>query len=259
MLELKLFRNRSFSGAAIVAFTLSASMFSMFLYLTLYIQNILGYDSLEAGLRFLPFTILSFVVAPIAGQLSERIPVRILLGGGLMLVGAGLLLMTAIDSDSSWTALLPGFVVAGTGVGMINPPLASTQIGVVRPEQSGMASGIGNTFRQVGIATGIAGLGAIFQHLVTEKTLDALGGSGPRGVSGEALASGQATQIARALPPDQRAQFVDAFHTGFIGALDDLLVIAAIVAFAGAIAGWSMIRRRDFVTARAPEATAVAA
>jgi len=260
MLDLTLFRNPSFAGAAIVAFTLSASMFSMFLYLTLYIQNVLGYKPLPAGLRFMPFSLLAFIVAPIAGKLSERLPVRLLLGSGLMLVGGGLLLMTAVDAHSSWSALLPGFIVAGAGVGMINPPLASTQVGVVSPARSGMASGIGNTFRQVGIATGIAGLGAIFQHLVASKTMDALGAGGPH-LTGEALASGRARQIAAALPPDQRAHLTEAFRVGFTGALDDLLVIAAIVAFAGALAGYALVRRRDFVTAHeaTPEAAPVAA
>ena len=87
MFDLALFRKPSFAGAAIVAFTLSASMFSMFLYLTLYIQNVLGFSPLEAGLRFLPLTLLSFFVAPFAGRLAARVPIRVLLGGGLLLVG----------------------------------------------------------------------------------------------------------------------------------------------------------------------------
>ena len=89
MLDLMLFRRPAFAGASIVALAVSASMFSMFLYLTLYIQDVLGYDPLQAGLRFLPITLLSFVAAPIAGRLSVRMPVRYLLGGGLLLVGAG--------------------------------------------------------------------------------------------------------------------------------------------------------------------------
>ena len=91
MLDLSLFRKPAFTGASIVAFSVSASIFAMFLYLTLYIQDVLGYSALQAGLRFLPITLLSFVAAPIAGRLSVRMPVRYLLGGGLLLVGAGLL------------------------------------------------------------------------------------------------------------------------------------------------------------------------
>ena len=150
----------------------------MFLYLTLYIQDVLGYGALQAGLRFLPITLLSFLVAPIAGRLSVRMPVRLLLGGGLLLVGGGLLAMTAIDATSGWTVLIPGFALAGVGIGMVNPPLASTAIGVVHYSRSGMASGINSTFRQVGIATGIAALGAIFEHEVASAATTRLAARG---------------------------------------------------------------------------------
>src|SRR5262249_22631296 len=148
MLDLSLFRRPAFAGASIAAFAISASMFSMFLYLTLYIQDVLGYSPLQAGLRFLPITLLSFVVAPFSGKLSVRVPVRLLLGCGLLLVSGGLLAMTAIDASSGWTTLIPGFLLAGAGIGLVNPPLASTAIGVVPYTRSGMASGINNTFRQ---------------------------------------------------------------------------------------------------------------
>src|ERR687887_556466 len=121
MFDLTLFRKRAFAGVSIAAFCLSASMFSMFLYLTLYIQNSLGYSPLQAGLRFLPVSLLSFVVAPIAGKLSATVPVRIMIGAGLGLVGIGLVLMAHVDAGSSWTVLLPGFLFAGVGVGLINP------------------------------------------------------------------------------------------------------------------------------------------
>ena len=97
MLDLSLFRKPAFTGVSIVAFALSAGMFAMFLYLTLYMQGVLGYSPLEAGLRFLPLTVLSFIVAPIAGAALDRVPARALMGTGLMLVGLGLLLMHGID------------------------------------------------------------------------------------------------------------------------------------------------------------------
>ena len=185
MLDLHLFRIPAFTGAQITAFALHASMFAMFLYIVIYVQSILGYSPLEAGLRFLPISVLSFVVAPVAGKLVERLPVRAFLGGGLVLVGTGLLLMGGIDPRDDWTALLPGFVVAGIGIGCVNPPLATAAIGVVEPRRSGAASGINNTFRQVGIATGIAALGALFQarvadHLGGDDRLAAGGGVGQR-------------------------------------------------------------------------------
>jgi EmrB/QacA subfamily drug resistance transporter len=163
MFDIRLFRKPAFAGAQIIAFTISSAMFAQFLYLTLYLQDYLHLSPLQAGLRFLPLSLLSFVVAPIAGRLSARMPVRILIGVGMGLVGAALLLMHGITHSSHWTTLLAGFIVGGIGVGMVNAPLAATAVGVVEPRRAGMASGINNTFRQVGIATGIAGLGAIYQ------------------------------------------------------------------------------------------------
>jgi EmrB/QacA subfamily drug resistance transporter len=255
MLDLTLFRRPAFAGASIVAFAVSSSMFSMFLYLTLYIQDVLGYDPLQAGLRFLPITLMTFIVAPFSGKLSVRVPVRLLLGTGMLCVSGGLLAMTAVDPSSGWTTLIPGFLLAGFGVGTINPPLASTAIGVVHYSRSGMASGINNTFRQVGIATGIAGLGAVFQHQVTTKTTGALVTTAPgREVVasahdrlGGALVSGEVSQLARHLPPAARDALGHAYRVGFTDAFTTILIIAASIALAGAICGFVLVRGRDFV------------
>jgi EmrB/QacA subfamily drug resistance transporter len=208
MFDLSLFRKPAFSGAQIVAFTISSAMFSQFLFLTLYLQNRLHLSPLQTGLRFLPLSLLAFVTAPIAGRLSARIPVRFLLSGGMALIGVSLLLMHGITASSDWTTLLPGFIVGGIGIGMVNAPLASTAVSVVEPRRAGMASGINNTFRQVGIATGIAGLGAIFQS---------------------------------------KANFLDG--------LNEILLVAAFVAFAGAVLGLALVRDRDLVRTQ-PQAAA---
>jgi EmrB/QacA subfamily drug resistance transporter len=249
MFDLTLLRNPTFVGASLVAFCLSASMFSMFLYLTLYMQNALGYSPLEAGLRFLPITLLSFICAAVSGNLTERVPVRFLMGAGLGLVGVGLLLMSGVDADSKWTALLPGFLLGGAGIGLTNPAIASTAVGVVDPRRAGMASGINSTFRQVGIATGIAALGAVFQSAVAQKIADALpgGGTGVRLPPDEILAQGNP----RVLGPAR-----DAFLTGWTGALNEILVIAAIIALVGAVASLVLVRSRDFVAHGAPSGTA---
>ncbi len=162
--DLTLFKKPSFIGASLAAFVLSVSIFSMFLYLTLYLQNVLGYSALDAGLRFLPITVVSFIVAPATGKLAERLGVRWFLAGGLLLTGVGLILMSAVSTGDKWTVLLPGFLVAGLGIGLVNPALATAAIGVVETRRAGMASGINSTFRQVGIATGIAIWGAVFEH-----------------------------------------------------------------------------------------------
>jgi EmrB/QacA subfamily drug resistance transporter len=236
MFDLTLMRKPAFAGASIAAFALSASMFSMFLYLTLYIQNALGYSPLEAGLRFLPATLLSFGVAPIAGKLSANVPARVLIGAGLVLVGVGLLLMTGLDARSGWTALLPGFIVGGAGIGMVNPPLASTAIGVVPPARSGMASGINSTFRQVGIATGIAGLGALFQQLLESKVPEAL-----QRIPTEVLATGSPAVVG----PSPAAR--EAYLTAFTSALNDLFLVGAVIAIAGGVLAAALIRSQDFV------------
>jgi MFS family permease len=236
MFDLTLMRKPAFAGASIAAFALSASMFSMFLYLTLYIQNALGYSPLEAGLRFLPATLLSFGVAPIAGKLSAHVPARVLIGTGLVLVGVGLLLMTGLDARSGWTALLPGFIVGGAGIGMVNPPLASTAIGVVPPARSGMASGINSTFRQVGIATGIAGLGALFQQLLESKVPEAL-----QRIPTEVLATGSPAVVG----PSPAAR--EAYLAAFTSALNDLFLVGAVIAIAGGVLAAALIRSQDFV------------
>ena len=259
MLDLTLFRRPAFAGASVVAFAISSSMFAMFLYLTLYIQDVLGYNALHAGLRFLPITLISFVVAPFAGRLSVRVPVRALLGLGLLFVSGGLFAMTAVDASSGWTTLIPGFLIAGIGIGLINPPLASTAVGVVHYSRSGMASGINNTFRQVGIATGIAGLGAVFQHAVTHKTMSALAQSAPgrevastlHGKLAGALASGQARALGQALPPAPRAALAHAYRASFTSALTEILLIGAAIALVGSVLALVLVRGRDFVATSA--------
>jgi EmrB/QacA subfamily drug resistance transporter len=238
MFDLSLFRKPAFGGASIAAFGLSASMFAMFLYITLYIQNTLGYTPQQTGLRFLPLTVVSFVVAPIAGRVSRTVPLRVLFGLGMALVGTGLLLMSNIDASSDWTALLPGFILAGAGIGMVNPSLAQAAVGVVPPQRAGMASGINSTFRQVGIATGIAGLGAIFQGLLTNKIPS---------VPAEVLATGNPSLV-RGVP---RHEYVAAYSAS----LSDLFVIAAVVAFVSGILAFALTRQSDFVAqAASPEA-----
>jgi EmrB/QacA subfamily drug resistance transporter len=251
MLDLKLFRNRSFKAVSVVAFALSASMFSMFLYLTLYIQGVLGFDALEAGLRFLPITLLSFFVAPVAGRFTDRVPARLFLGIGLLLVGGGLLLMRGVTVGDEWTALLPGFLITGFGVGLINPSIASSAIAVVPVARSGMGSGISNTFRQVGIATGIAGLGAVFQSRIADE----LGHTAPQAPPdfADAVASGGANQALAQAPPASRGQLLDAAQSAFVVAFNEILLIAAIVALVGGFVGLLFVRESDFYGQQATE------
>ena len=131
MLPLELFRNRAFTGVQLAAFAVSVSLFALFLYLTLYLQNYLGYSPLQAGLRYLPITLVPFFVAPVAVALMARLQARFIMAIGLVGVGAGLLLMSGLTAGSGWTALLPGFLVAGVGLGLLNPVIADVAVSVV--------------------------------------------------------------------------------------------------------------------------------
>jgi EmrB/QacA subfamily drug resistance transporter len=250
MLDLGLFRKPAFAGASSTAFMIAASMFSMFLYLTLYLQNVLGYSPLKAGLVFLPITLLAFVVAPIAGKLSARVPIRFFLAGGLALVGIALVLMGGRQLGSTWVDLLPGFILAGIGVGMINPPLASAAVGVVEPARSGMASGINNTFRQVGTSTGIAYLGAIFQSSVQSKLSGLLAGTPAAAHTSQiaqGVAAGGSRQVLAAVPPQLRGTVSHAANQAFISGLNELFIVASVTAFVGAVLAAVLVRQRDFV------------
>ena len=256
MLDLGLFRIPAFVGLSVAAFTLAASIFAMFLYLTLYIQDNLGYGPLAAGLRFLPMTLMTFFVAFFAGRLTVRVQSRLLLGVGMLVVTGSLLLMGTTHPDSTWTVLLPGFILGGIGIGIVNPVLASGAVSVVQPQRSGMASGANNTFRQVGIATGIAVLGAVFQSQIVSHTSAALSKTdlgqevlrtgGPQ--LRAAMSAGEVHQAAQAIPiVAARGVLIDAYHVGFSAALNHLMEIGAIVAFVGALAAFALVRQRDFI------------
>jgi EmrB/QacA subfamily drug resistance transporter len=257
MLDLTLFRKPSFGGASIAAFVLSAAMFAMFLYLTLWVQNILGYSALEAGLRFMPITLVSFAIAPVSGKLAERLGVRWFLSGGLAAVGIGLLLMHGVEPGDDWTALLAGFLIAGGGIGLTNPALATAAIGVVEPRRSGMASGINSTFRQVGVATGIAAWGAIFQHVVASNFTSEAARAGlrrPPGVSGSVadfVSFGGAQRTSN-------QTLIRVAEKSFDAGLNHILLLAAIVALVGAGLCALLVRQADFVAHAQPAAPVAA-
>jgi EmrB/QacA subfamily drug resistance transporter len=245
MLELALFRKPAFTGAQITAFALSSAVFSLFLYLTLYLQNFLGYSPIQTGLRFLPITLLAFVCAAVSGKLSGFAPVRVLLAAGLALCAGGLALLHGLTVDSGWTALLPGFILMGAGVGTTNPALASTAIGVVPPRQAGLASGTNNTFRQVGIATGIAAYGALFEHHI-RSSLHA------SGAVVNAVASGRVPDLTSNVPRSVPHTAILAAHHAFISGLNELFVVGTCIAAIGAVLALALVRRRDFAAATAP-------
>ncbi|HEX6778638.1 MAG TPA: MFS transporter [Ktedonobacterales bacterium] len=167
MVDLRLFKIPSFTGAAIVAFTVSAGMFSLFFFITLYLQNYLGYSALDGGLRVLPLSGLIMVTAPLAGAFTDRLGAKIIMAVGMAILVAAVLLMTRIapsDTQTDWVVLLPAFILGGIGSGLVNPPISTVAVGTVSRDKAGMASGINGACRQLGTAFGIAFLGAILTN-----------------------------------------------------------------------------------------------
>ena len=251
MFDLSLFGNRAFCGVSLATFAVGAGMFAMFPYLTLYLQNALGYSPLQGGLRLLPATVLTFVVPLLTRRLTGRLPPGLLLGAGLGLTALGLALMHGVTASSQWTALLPGLLLAGIGIGLANPAIANIALGVVPPERSGMASGISNTFRIGGLAMGVAALGAIFESRVTSSLHGSLGI--PAGNLAKAVASGGTHAAAASLPG--RSGVLEASLRAFAAGLNTILLIGAGLTAFGALAAVLLVRARDFYGRRALEST----
>jgi MFS family permease len=162
MVERALLREPAVGGVALVAFGQSIALYPQFLFLAVVFQSHLGASPLEAGLWLLPATGVLLAVAPLSGRLTARLPLRTLLVAGLVLIAAAMLVLRAPAVVDSWTVLLPGLLLAGVAIGTISPALAAAMLAVLPEERSGLASGLSNTARQLGIAVGVAGFGAAF-------------------------------------------------------------------------------------------------
>jgi hypothetical protein len=243
MADLRLFARRSFAATGFVAFAISATVIGMIIYLSLYIQNTLGYSPVQAGLRFLPLSLVSFTVALLTGRLIGKVAMRVLLGAAMAAAAAGLASMAHLTATSTWLVLLPGLILAGIGLGITSTGLASAALSAVEPAHAGMAAGLVNTLRQVGTATGVAVLGALYASRVTTATLHALAGlPAPPGAArrlAAAVASGAGTRVAAAVPPAARAAVTHAARAGTASGLNDVLLAAAAFAALGAIAGFA--------------------
>jgi EmrB/QacA subfamily drug resistance transporter len=259
MLDLGLLRVPTFGGGLVAAWAISATLFALFTYLIIYMQNALGLSAVQTGVRFLPLTVAIFVTAGIAGRLTSHVPRRLLIGVGFIVVGAGLLLMRGLTPGSGWTHLLAGMIVAGLGGGLVSTPLVSTAVGVVEPARAGMASGINATLRQVGVATGVAGLGTILAAHVRGSVSDRLGDT-PLAEHAHALAHaisiGGTPQAVASTPAPLRGLVAESARSALVGGLNTILLISALAAFAAAAASFVLIRERDFVATEAGEADA---
>ncbi|MCX5145305.1 MULTISPECIES: MFS transporter [unclassified Streptomyces] len=251
MLDLSLFRSRTFVGVMAGALLLSGAAFSYLMYVSLWLQSAEGMGPVSAGLVLVPLSLAAFAVSAVAGRMLHGAPARLTIGGGLLLIGAGALLQAWMtDAGDGWSALVPGLVVTGLGVGMATPALAAAALGAVAPARAGMAGGALNTARQLGMALGIAVLGAVFQAGLK----DGLGGSGQGPGTAEALASGRAGELLAA-GPAARVWVEEAFASGLRGTF----LVSGLMGLAGALVVLVLVRTAAQAPAPVPAAAAVPA
>jgi EmrB/QacA subfamily drug resistance transporter len=207
MLDLGLFRNPTFAGANAAMLLVALAMFGVFFFVSLYMQQILGYSAVEAGLTFLPMTVLIILVAPQAGHLSDKVGARWIVGIGMTFVAVSLVLFSRLDASSTFADILPGLLVGGLGMAMSMAPTTAAAMASVPVYKAGVGSAVLNSMRQVGGSMGIALMGAIVAHVVSSS-----------------LAAGDPRPVA----------FVNGFQAG--------LRVAAVIAFAGALTAVLLIR-----------------
>lgn len=262
MLDLSLLRVPTFVGGLTTAFAISAGMFAILAYLVIYLQDLLHFSAVGSGVRLLAMTGAMFVMSGIAGRLTSRVSARLLIGPGLVLIGVGLMLMRGITPASSWTHLLAGLIVAGIGSGLVNVTLASTAVGVVHPSRAGMASGVNSTSRQVGYAAGIAALGTLLATEVRHTVVGDLRHTPLASAShhiAAAISAGDAAKAISHVPAASRGRVGGVALQAFTSSLNELLLVAAIISFAGAVLAFVLIRQRDFVQAGSESGPAGAA
>ena len=203
MLDLSLFRSGTYTGANVAMLLVALSMFGVFFFVSLYMQNVLGYSAVQAGAAFLPMTVLIILIAPIAGKASDKYGSRWLMTVGMVLLGVQLLYLSQLDADSGFWNLLPGFLVGGLGMALAMTPTAAAATRAVPVHKSGVGSAVLNAMRQVGGSVGIALMGAI----VADEA------SGKPGIE------------------------------GFMAGFERALFVAALIAFAGSIVAFALVRQ----------------
>jgi EmrB/QacA subfamily drug resistance transporter len=205
MLPLELFRSGTYTGANLVVLLVALAMFGVFFFVSLYMQNILGYSPVQAGAAFLPMTILIILVAPVAGKTSDRIGSRGLMTAGMVLIATQLVMFSRLSADASYRDLFPALLIGGVGMALTMTPSAAAATRSVPVDKAGVGSAVLNSARQVGGTMGIALMGAIMAS----------------------AAGGERTQ--------------EAFMKGF----EPALLVAAGIAVAGAIVAFTLVRPHE--------------
>jgi EmrB/QacA subfamily drug resistance transporter len=247
MVDFAFFRSPTFLGASLVAFTVTFAMLASFFFVTLYMQNILGFSPLEAGLRSLPTTVLIIAAGPIVGRLTDRIGSRIPLVTGLLLVAVAIFWQSRIDVDTGYGFLVGSFVVLGLGIGCVMSPMSTAAMNAVAREKTGVASGVLTMSRMVGGTFGVAVIGALVTTVGRTRIDELLPGT-PAAVR-ERLAEGLGTG---AVPADASPQVVAAVREAFVSALSTGLTVGTVVVLVSAACAWALIGRTAKV--RAPAA-----
>lgn len=238
MVDFGVFRSRQFAGAASVGFIVSFGMMAVFFFTALYMQNILGFSALEAGVRFLPMTLVLIVMGPFAGRLTDRVGPKPLLVSGMLLTGASQIWQSFLTADTGYGFLLPSFILLGIGIGLVMSPMTTAAMNAVDRSKAGVASGVLSMGRMVGSSLGIAIFGAVVASVGSSKLEQSLPGlsAGARDRLSESLGGGGVS--AGAAP----ARIVDATHDAFISAFGTGMKISGVVAILGAFVALALIR-----------------
>jgi EmrB/QacA subfamily drug resistance transporter len=202
MLDLSLFKSRTYVGANVVILLVALAMFGVFFFMSLYMQNVLGYSAVQAGAAFLPMTLLIILIAPQAGRLADRIGSRSLMTSGMTLVGVQLVIFSRLGAETTFWHLLPGLLIGGVGMSLTMTPSTAAAMKAVPRDKAGVGSAVLNAFRQVGGSIGVALMGAIM--------------------------------ASRASTPPSIPGFIDGLHAA--------LLVAATIAFVGAIVSYILVR-----------------
>ncbi len=239
MVDFTFFRSRTFLGANLVAFIISFAMLAMFFFMALYMQNVLHYSPLQAGVRFLPATVVIIVMGPLAGRMTDRIGPRPLMTAGLVVVAVALAIQSRITVHSGYGLLLPGFILMGVGMGLTMSPMSTAAMNSVDRAKSGVASGVLSMSRMVGGTFGVAVMGALVTTIGRSKIDSGLPHlpAATRAAIANSLGSGGA---AGAHTP---AHIVATVREAFVSALGTGLTISATTTLLGAGVAWVLIKR----------------
>jgi len=253
MVDFAFFRSRSFLGANIVAFIVSFAMLATFFFTALYLQNIQGYSPLEAGVRFLPMTVILIVMGPVAGRLADRVGPRLLMTVGLLCTAGSLFWQSFIEVHTSYGFLLGAFMLMGVGMGLVMSPMSTAAMNAVDRTKAGVASGILSMSRMVGGTFGVAALGALVST-VGRNDIDAKLPGVPA-----AARDRLAENLGIVAPSSLPTQLADASREAFVHALQIGLKVGAAVAFTGAIVALALIESLPQRSVAEPRAEAIPA